>query len=167
MSKFIKKPVVIEAEQWFPGKPVPGVCDDIPKNKEYGVIYQLCGCCLIGYDSPGPHVHTCHGGRGVPIEPGDWIIEEPNKDGYYPCQPDIFEKFYEPYIEPKPQEWIPLADLRPGAVFTTKDGILAMKTEYSTFNGGIECDCYLLASGEAAHFKNKDKELVSEIQINA
>lgn len=61
------------------------------------------------------------------------------------------------------EKWIPLRDLREGAIFETKDGIVAMKTEYQTFAGGTQCDCYLLSSGETAHFGNKDNELVREL----
>jgi hypothetical protein len=63
-------------------------------------------------------------------------------------------------------KWITLAKLRKGAVFVTKDVVLAMKTEYHTFDGGQQCDCYLLESGESAHFKSGDKELVCEIKID-
>ena len=61
------------------------------------------------------------------------------------------------------EKWMPLGDLREGAVFETKGGVVAMKTEYSTFCGGTQCDCYLLESGEAAHFPDKDGELVREL----
>jgi len=61
------------------------------------------------------------------------------------------------------EKWVSLHELREGAIFETKDGIKAMKTEYQTFNGGTQCDCYLLESGEAAHFPNKDGELVLEL----
>ncbi len=59
--------------------------------------------------------------------------------------------------------WQTLDALRPGAVFVTEGGILAMKTEYHTFESGTQWNCYLLASGESAHFPNQDTELVREI----
>lgn len=65
----------------------------------------------------------------------------------------------------KESGWITLGELRQGAVFETKAGVRAMKTEYHTFNGGIQCDCYLLESGEAAHFPALDNELVREIVV--
>lgn len=61
--------------------------------------------------------------------------------------------------------FISLRKLRHGAIFETTNGIRAMKTEYRTFDGGKQCDCYLLASGEAAHFQNKDNEMVREIVL--
>lgn len=61
--------------------------------------------------------------------------------------------------------WMPLRMLRNGAIFTNRDGIMAMKTEYHTFNGCTQCDCYLLESGEAAHFSNGDDELVCELPM--
>ena len=62
-------------------------------------------------------------------------------------------------------EWIKLGELRNGAIFETRNGVRAMKTEYHTFNQESQCDCYLLESGEAAHFENKDHEEVREIEI--
>ena len=86
MPKFRKKPVVIEAEQWFPGNKAKGVMGDNPN--------KLCGCVMfVGAQSP--HVHTIHANQGVLVEPGDWIIPEPNGKHFYPCKPDIFEATYE------------------------------------------------------------------------
>jgi hypothetical protein len=86
--KYRKRPVVIEAEQWFPGKDIRGVQGAKPD--------KLCGCCLIGFDGSKPHVHTIHAAQPVYIEAGDYIIPEPDGIHYYPCKPDIFEKTYEP-----------------------------------------------------------------------
>jgi len=61
------------------------------------------------------------------------------------------------------EEWVSLDNLRPGAVFETKDGVVAVKTEYHTFVRGTQCDCYLLENGETAHFHDKDNELVREL----
>ncbi len=46
--------------------------------------------------------------------------------------------------------WTTLGALREGAIFETRDGIRAVKSEYHYTNGG--CECVLLASGEYAHF---------------
>lgn len=47
-------------------------------------------------------------------------------------------------------EWTRLSDLRPGAIFVTRTGILAVKSEYHSSSG--HCECILLASGEYAGF---------------
>lgn len=47
-------------------------------------------------------------------------------------------------------EWTTLGALRDGAIFETRDGTRAVKSEYHYTNGG--CECVLLASGEYAHF---------------
>lgn len=86
--KYRSKPIIIEAEQWFPGKELKGVTGDKAD--------KLCGCAMLGFDGSKPHVHTIHAGQGVFIEPGDYIIPEPDGIHYYPCKPDIFEKKYEP-----------------------------------------------------------------------
>ena len=78
MSKFRKKPIVIEAEQytrngleaervanWCKGNQVDLGCE----------IETLEGTMLANY--------------------GDWIIKGINGE-FYPCKPDIFDKTYEP-----------------------------------------------------------------------
>lgn len=75
MAKFRKRPVVVEAEQWFPGKAVEGVYPDAR--------------CFEN----NPHVYTLEG--PLLVSPGDWIITGVNGEKY-PCKPDVFEKTYEP-----------------------------------------------------------------------
>lgn len=58
--------------------------------------------------------------------------------------------------------WTTIGDLRKGAVFVTICGTLAVKTEYSS---GGRCECYLLESGERAHFRDGDEERVREIRV--
>ena len=78
MPKFRKKPIVVEAEQFFPDKfPWPiGVESEEDENSdiEIFVIYTL----------EGQHEVTS----------GDWIITG-IKGELYPCKPDIFEQTYE------------------------------------------------------------------------
>lgn len=110
--KFKKKPVVIEATQWFAN-------GDHPKD-ECQVLKMMEGDCvgnffltegkvvryfrrpdINGMDSCKicgniMHFHgwidTMEGGHIVC--PGDWIITGV-KGEYYPCKPDIFEATYE------------------------------------------------------------------------
>ena len=84
MSKFRKKPVVVEAEQFWPKKtPWPD------------------GMYRSGTDrsAPGkPHyeVETLEG--ELSVSPGDFIITGIEGERY-PCKPGIFEKTYEPCDE--------------------------------------------------------------------
>lgn len=72
--KFRSKPVEIEAEQFVHPATVPcGV--HASENGEYWVV-------------------TIHGQK-TSVALGDWIIQEPDGEHYYPCKPDIFEKRYE------------------------------------------------------------------------
>lgn len=71
--RFRKKPVVVEAEQWFPDKAVKGVC-----------VHPMC-------DRPA-HIHTLEGEMQVAY--GDWVITGV-KGEKYPCKPDIFAATYE------------------------------------------------------------------------
>jgi hypothetical protein len=73
--KFRKKPVAIEATQWFKDGDHPAVT-----KFENGK-----GC-----------IDTLEGGHIV--TPGDWIITGVQGE-HYPCKPDIFEMTYEPVGE--------------------------------------------------------------------
>ena len=75
--QFRKKPVVIEAEQYFINKQskIKGIC----------VKADVPGIC-------NAHIHTLKG--PLQISDGDWIITGV-KGERYPCKPDIFEATYE------------------------------------------------------------------------
>jgi hypothetical protein len=74
MAKFRKKPVVIEATQWFYGDSLDGVCYE-----------SVCG-------HVEPHVHTLEGSHI--ISDGDWLITG-IKNEKYPCKDEIFRLTYE------------------------------------------------------------------------
>jgi len=80
MPKFRKKPVVIEAVQWFNQGDVD-VVEVVPSYLDQVTNRQVCGW-----------VKTLEGGHIV--SPGDWIITGVNGENY-PCKPDIFDKTYE------------------------------------------------------------------------
>lgn len=100
MPFFRKKPVIIEAHQWFKNGDHP---EDGPSDLEGRVVRSyrypdafstttMCKHC----DQP-LHVHgwvgTLEGGHRVC--PGDWIIKGVQGE-FYPCKPGIFERTYEP-----------------------------------------------------------------------
>ena len=72
MAKFRKKPVVIEATQWFK-------LGDHPEVK------------LVHQDEHA--IKTLEG--WMQVTPGDWIITGVAGE-HYPCKPDIFAKTYLP-----------------------------------------------------------------------
>lgn len=72
MARFRKLPVVIEAEQWFPGRKVDGV------EEKAGGVYATIETL------EGLHI----------VSDGDWIITGVTGEKY-PCKPDIFAKTYE------------------------------------------------------------------------
>lgn len=74
--KFRKKPVVIEATQWFKMGDHPAV-----KMGHNEVVDNI------------PYIETLEGPHLV--SQGDWIITGV-KGEHYPCKPDIFEMTYEP-----------------------------------------------------------------------
>ena len=73
MAKYRKKPVVIEATQWFKDGDHPAVTHSI--HRGWGKVATLEG--------------------DMTVMPGDWIITG-IKGEHYPCKPDIFEATYEP-----------------------------------------------------------------------
>jgi hypothetical protein len=81
--RYRKKPVEIEAEQWFPDKPVDEV--------QFPVL-NLLGKPAENYQNRGI-IKTLEGNHIVSA--GDWIITGV-KGEKYPCKPDIFEMTYEP-----------------------------------------------------------------------
>lgn len=78
VRKFKKKPIIIQAVQWFPKKSVDGVyrtfLDNLTLDFDYAWINTLEG--------------------KMKVSPGDWIITGVNGEKY-PCKPDIFDKTYE------------------------------------------------------------------------
>jgi hypothetical protein len=80
MSQFRKKPVVIEASQWFKLGQHPAVLA-APLQPIDGYIVGTHGW-----------IQTLEGGHIV--TPGDWIITGV-KGEHYPCKPDIFAATYE------------------------------------------------------------------------
>ena len=83
MPKFVKKPVVIEANQ-FDGN-IRSI-DNFPISEvgKFKVSSENEQYCLI--------IPTLEG--DMKALPGDWIIKGVNGE-YYPCKPDVFEKTYD------------------------------------------------------------------------
>lgn len=77
--KFRKKPVEIEATQWFKMGDHPAV--EMHRNQ-----------VLVEGLPPYGWIDTLEGGHVV--TPGDWIITGV-KGEHYPCKPDIFEMTYD------------------------------------------------------------------------
>lgn len=113
MTKFRKKPVVIEASRWYKNGDHPNDYD----NEWHGFTARALGWEgeVVRYfrqpDIPGTH-HCQHCGRtmhehgwidtlegGHIVCPGDWIITGV-KGERYSCKPDIFEATYDLIEEP-------------------------------------------------------------------
>jgi hypothetical protein len=47
----------------------------------------------------GTYYVTTIQGRDVDVSPGEWIIQEPDGEHYYPCSDEIFRERYEPVAE--------------------------------------------------------------------
>lgn len=62
-------------------------------------------------------------------------------------------------------EWLTLDELRPGAVFETRDHVKAVKSEYKYGDSSTQWECILIASGEFAHFPEKNQTQVRQIIV--
>lgn len=84
--RYRKKPVEIEAFQWFPTNMQPKPNWLMEAMVAGDVFYQ-------GGQRPYLTIKTLEGDHRA--EPGDWIIRGV-KGELYPCKPDIFAMTYEP-----------------------------------------------------------------------
>lgn len=91
--KYRKKPVVIEAYQWFKVSDyVEGKTRDVDYFRHPDISGKKeCEVCGVTYHNHG-YIDTLEGGYRVC--PKDWIITG-IKGEKYPCKPDIFEETYE------------------------------------------------------------------------
>lgn len=100
MGEFRKKPVVVQATQWFKNGDHP--LDGDSSSREGSVVRYYrhpdvsgetpCEVCGLPHHYHG-WVDTLE--QGHRVCPGDWIITGINGE-HYPCKPDIFAKTYEP-----------------------------------------------------------------------
>lgn len=88
-TRFRKKPIVVEAIQWTGtntsdvyafGTQNPGTDIALRMVRPNAFQHKLCVQTLEGY---------------LDAVPGDWIIKGVNGE-FYPCDPDVFAKIYEP-----------------------------------------------------------------------
>ena len=110
--KYRKKPVVIEAFQWFKNGDHPeddvyrpfedtGLFPQLPREGKIVRYYRhpdvsgktICSKCRLSMHIHG-WIDTLEDGHNVC--PGDYIIKGV-KGEFYPCKPDIFEMTYEPW----------------------------------------------------------------------
>ncbi len=104
MAKYRKKPVVIEATQWFKNGDHPeDDCETgLGGRRSEGEVVQyyrhpeVSGqtSCLLCARAMHDHgwIDTLEG--GLTVCPGDWIITGVQGERY-PCKPDIFAETYE------------------------------------------------------------------------
>ena len=89
MMRYRKKPVVIEAFQWFgKGTKCPGWFHKARAENVVGYNCDMGGILFI---------NTLEG--QLTVSKNDWIIQGV-KGEIYPCKPDIFEQTYEPANAP-------------------------------------------------------------------
>jgi hypothetical protein len=82
MSKYRKKPVVVDAVRW--------TGDNIDEVWGWGGAAGIYGPTELD----GLRVCTIDGVL-IPVPVGHWIIREPKQDRFYPCDPAVFGVTYE------------------------------------------------------------------------
>jgi hypothetical protein len=92
MAKYRKRPVIVEAEQWFPGKEIEGV--EIVQRE--GVISGKGHGEMRFPQAPKAIIRTLEG--EMEVSPGDWVIVGVENERY-PCKDSIFKATYEPAEE--------------------------------------------------------------------
>lgn len=103
MKKFRKKPVVIEAQQWWPPgderhDPTmlvrrKGNSVSPPDYRQVGDLFEEFPEGQYGLGGPGVYmIKTLEG--DMKVSPGDWVIIGVAGEKYA-CKPDIFEQTYE------------------------------------------------------------------------
>lgn len=104
MPKFRKKPIVVEAEQWFKAMfilDVPGYYLKVGYFRHPNIPGEsLCSKCGKPFHDHG-YIDTPDAGHQVC--PGDWVITEADGKRYL-CKPDIFTTTYE-VIEEQTQQY--------------------------------------------------------------
>ena len=113
-NKYQKKPVIVEAHQWFKN-------GDHPLDFVGKILQDPLGGSYLNYEgkvvrfyinpevsgeticSKCGHKNEDHGWidtleDGHNVCPGDWIITGVQGE-YYPCKPDIFEQTYTPVLD--------------------------------------------------------------------
>jgi hypothetical protein len=80
MPNYRKKPIIVEAVQWFPGVTIDGVREHAP----------------VPYEHHGYGAFTTIHGQVTMINPGDWVIREADGVHWYPCKDDVFRRTYDP-----------------------------------------------------------------------
>lgn len=103
MAKFRKKPVVIDAVQWWPPNDPrhdpsmvthrKGNLVSPPDYRQSGDLYPFSEIKGMGVDEVY-FIRTGGPNDNVEVKPGDWIITGIQGEKY-PCKPDIFEATYE------------------------------------------------------------------------
>lgn len=82
MRKFRKKPVVVEALQYW-------------RRNQFIEPQASFPSLALDQNTDRDYVTTIHGERAH-LADGDWMILEPDGQHAYPCKPDIFARTYEP-----------------------------------------------------------------------
>ena len=97
MTKYKKKPVVVEAYQYLKGINDLNIISFI-KFGDYLSVSKLpknyFNAKLNKANLEPIQIHTLEGKMLMPVFDKDYVVKDANGE-FYPCKPDIFEKTYE------------------------------------------------------------------------
>lgn len=92
MKQFRKKPVVVEAVQFFADKHSISQVYEFISGHKWASTLELWHSFSNNIIQNGYKINTEEG--VMTASSGDWIIRGVNGE-FYPCKPDIFEKTYD------------------------------------------------------------------------
>ena len=98
-GRYRKKPLVVEAYQWFEGDAGPGVAYQTAEEAVTVIRGRGRGETRVQH-TPVAYVVTIRG-QWAYLDDGDWVITEPDGVHHYPCKPDYFAATYEPVEDGK------------------------------------------------------------------
>jgi len=93
MAKYRKKPIVVEAYQFWRDEYFFNKPENLPRGL-FVDEFSVGGAKGTIRNRAGFYVNTIHNQKTY-LSDGDWIVAEPDGEHFYPCKPDIFEQTYE------------------------------------------------------------------------
>lgn len=88
MPRYVRRSDIVEAARWFPGRDVPGVFVEDPRNRDAETDPSP--------DLPVRHFVVSKWRQRVYLVPGDYVIAESDGKHHYRCDADAFAEMFEP-----------------------------------------------------------------------
>lgn len=91
MPRYVRRSDIVEAVRWYPGRDVPGVFVEDPRNRDAETDEAD-----PSPDLPVRHFVVSMWHQRVYLKPGDYVIAEADGRHHYRCAADAFAEEFEP-----------------------------------------------------------------------